>query len=346
MPFAIVAIILLAWYVTEPKVERKVAPIDWAGAGLLSAGLTCLLLVVLDGSKHGVSTAAGLASASLAFLVLFVLREHRAEDPILPMDLMARPVIAASLAGSCLIGAILFGIDTYVPLYIQGVQGGDARLAGRALMPLFLTWAFSVAVAAKAVVHRGLRFGCLVGSFFIAAGSIGLVLGATYPAWYRFGFYPGLVLVGLGMGPASLSLILSVQHAVQWGQRGVATGAVIFLRTIGGSLGVGLLGAALGWELAHRLAAAGGSGIDVAAALRPETHAALGPGQLELVQASLGHALRNVYLQMAGLGIGTMLCALGLPDRHATHASAAGGTGTSTPEEDEDDEFALAASEI
>ena len=97
----------------------------------------------------------------MAFLVLFVIREHHAADPILPMDLMVRPVIAASLVGSCLIGAILFGIDTYVPLYIQGVQGGDARLAGRALMPLFLTWAFSVAVAAKAVVHRGLRFGCL-----------------------------------------------------------------------------------------------------------------------------------------------------------------------------------------
>ena len=85
-----------------------------------------------------------------------MIREHRAADPILPMDLMTRPVIAASLVGSCLIGGILFGIDTYIPLYIQGVQGGDARLAGRALMPLFLAWAFSVAVAARAVVHRGL----------------------------------------------------------------------------------------------------------------------------------------------------------------------------------------------
>ncbi len=324
VPFAIAAIVLLAWYVTEPPVARKVAPIDWAGAGLLSAGLSCLLLLVLDGSQHGVAMATGMGGASVALLVLFVWREHRAADPILPMDLMVRPVIAASLAGSCLIGAILFGIDTYVPLYIQGVQGGDARLAGRALMPLFLTWAFSVAVAAKAVVHRGLRFGCMLGSFFIAAGSIGLVLGASFPQWYRFGFYPGLVLVGLGMGPASLSFILSVQHSVQWGQRGVATGAVIFLRTIGGALGVGLLGAALGWELAHRLAAAGASGINITAALRPETHAALGAGELALVQANLGHALRDVYLMMAGLGLGAMLCALGLPDKHATHASAGG----------------------
>jgi EmrB/QacA subfamily drug resistance transporter len=342
VPFALVAIVMLARYVTEPRVDRKVAPIDWAGAGLLSAGLTGLLLLVLDGSQHGVAMASGLLVASVVFLVLFVIREHRAEDPILPMDLMTRPVIAASLVGSCLIGAILFGIDTYIPLYIQGVQGGDARLAGRALMPLFLTWAFSVAIAAKAVVHRGLRFGCLVGSFFIAIGSLGLVLGAVFPKWYHFGFYPGLVLVGLGMGPASLSFILSVQHSVKWGQRGVATGAVIFLRTIGGALGVGLLGAALGWELAHRLAAAGATGVDVTAALRPETHRFLGAGQLAMVQANLGHALRDVYLQMAALAVGSMLCAFWLPNKHETHATAA----ESGREEGADEGFAVAASEM
>ena len=104
------------------------------------------------------------------------------------------------------------------------------------------------------------------------------------------------------MGPTSLSFILSVQHSVKWGQRGVATGAVIFLRTIGGAMGVGLLGAALGWELAHRLAAAGATGINITAALRPETHQFLSAGQLAIVQANLGHALRDVYIQMAALG--------------------------------------------
>jgi hypothetical protein len=189
------------------------------------------------------------------------------------MDLMTRPTIAASLAGSCLIGGVLFGIDTYVPLYIQGVRGGTATLAGRTLSPLFLSWAFSVAVAAKAVVHRGFRFGGMVGSTFITVGSLGLVIGALFPDWSRACFLVGLILVGLGMGPTSLSFILAVQHTVTWGQRGVATGAAIFLRTIGGAIGVGLLGATLGWELAHRLAQAGASGIDVTAALRPETHA-------------------------------------------------------------------------
>ncbi len=91
----------------------------------------------------------------------------------------------------------------------------------------------------------------------IALGNLILVGGAVFPEWSRPWFIVGLAVCGLGMGPTSLSFILAVQHAVSWGQRGVATGAVIFLRTIGGAIGVGLLGATLGWELAHRLARAG-----------------------------------------------------------------------------------------
>ncbi len=342
VPFAIIAIVMLAWYVKEPVVNRKVAPIDWAGAGLLTGGLASLLLVVLDGSRQGAAVSTAILGASIVLLTLFVFRERQAADPILPMDLMMRPTIAASLVGSCLIGAILFGIETYIPLYVQGVQGGDARLAGQMLMPLFMSWAISVAVAAKAVVHRGFRFGAMIGSSLITLGALGLFLGALYPAWYRYGFFPGLILVGLGMGPTSLSLILAVQHAVTWGQRGVATGAVIFLRTIGGALGVGVLGAALGWELAYRLAAAGGSGIDVTAALRPETHKLLTPEQLAIVQVQLGRTLRDVYLQMATLGIATMFCALWLPNKHQTHAAP----DTEHRDELEDEGLAVAASEM
>jgi MFS family permease len=241
-----------------------------------------------------------------------------AADPILPMDLMVRPTIAASLVGSFLVGAILFGLDTYVPLFIQGVRGGDATWAGRALMPLFLAWAVSVAVAARAVVHFGFRRGALIGSALVAAGNLILVGGANFPAWSQPWFILGLTVCGLGMGPTSLSFVLAVQHAVSWGQRGVATGAVIFLRTIGGAIGVGLLGATLGWGLAHRLARTGATGIDVVAALRPETHASLSSAQLALVQSNLGLTLRDIYLQMTILAIGSVVCAFWLPGKHAT----------------------------
>ena len=99
-----------------------------------------------------------------------------------------------------------------------------------------------------------------------------------------------------GHGPASLSFILAVQHAVSWGQRGVATGAVIFFRTIGGAIGVGILGGALGWELGHLLVASGATGIDVRRTcgrrphqlLSPENLAA-GPGQARHLAARRLH---------------------------------------------------------
>ena len=195
------------------------------------------------------------------------------------MDLMIRPVIAASVVASLLFGGILFGVDTYVPLFMQGVRGATPRQAGQALTPLFLAWAISVAFAARAVVRWGFRRAGMLGAGLVAVGMIGLVAGAM--------FRPGAgvrspwrsSIVGTGMGPASLSFILAVQHAVSWGQHGVATGAVIFFRTIGGAIGVGILGGALGLELGHLLIAAGATGIDVGTALRPETHHLLSPGR-------------------------------------------------------------------
>ena len=288
VPFAVAALLMLSLSLHERVERRTVAPIDWAGAGLLTTGLSALLLIVLDGSSLGMRIDLLLAGLTAMLLIGFVVRELHAEDPILPMDLMIRPTIAASVLGNFLMGGILFGIETYVPLFIQGVRGGDARQAGQALTPLFLSWAVSVAFAAPAVVRFGFRRAGIFGAGLVVMGVTGLIVGAMFPDWTRLAFTLALVVVGMGMGPTSLSFILAVQHAVSWGQRGVATGAVIFFRTIGGAIGVGLLGGALGWELSHLLNLAGATSIDVGAALRPETHYQLTPEYLALVQSVLG----------------------------------------------------------
>jgi multidrug resistance protein len=345
VPFAVAAIVMLYFFVSEPYVERKVAPIDWAGAVLLTSGMSILLWIVLDGSRQGVVTGLVAIGLSVGLLVLFVFRERVAADPILPLDLMAQPTIAASLAGSFLVGGILFGLETYVPLFIQGVRGGDATSAGRSLMPLFLAWAISVAVAARAIVHFGFRRGGMVGASLVATGNLILVSGAIFPAWSSLLFIVGLAICGLGMGPTSLSFVLAVQHAVSWGQRGAITGSAIFLRTIGGAVGVGILGATVGWGLAQRLAHAGATGIDVVAALRPETHEQLSNAQLTLVQASLGSTLRDVYLLLTLMGLGCLVCALWLPDRAQTLARSQLHE-RAVDEDDDDKGLAVAASEF
>ena len=182
VPFAVTAILLLVYYVSEPAVERTVAPIDWAGAALLTTGLSAILWVVLDGSRRAGIVNLSLLAASAILLMLFVIREHHAADPILPLDLMTRPVIGTSLIGSLFFGGILFGLDTYVPLYVQGVRGGNATSSGLALMPLFLSWAISVAFAARALVHHGFRRAGLIGSGLVVIGLLTLVIGASFPA--------------------------------------------------------------------------------------------------------------------------------------------------------------------
>ncbi len=239
----------------------------------------------------------------------FVAVERSAADPILPPDLFVQPAIAAAIAGSFLIGALLFGIDTYVPLYVQGVLGGKATEAGEVITPLFFSWAISVAVAAKVVVRFGFRTTAVVGMGVIALGMAGLALGADRPADAVWLFKVSLVVTGLGFGPASLSCILGVQNAVDWNRRGAATGAVTFSRVLGGALGVGVLGATLAFEFGRRLASSGATGLDIVAALRPETHALLTPEQLRLVQDALGRTLRDVFLQMFALAVVAIFCA-------------------------------------
>jgi len=322
VPFAAVSAWILITQVQETVEEREVLPIDWPGAGLLTAGSTLLLLAVLRGEIQ--SAAAGILQAFFAvgLLALFVWRELRAADPVLPLDLLREPHIAAAIAGSFLIGALLFGIDTYIPLFVQGVKGGDAVVAGATITPLFLSWSISVAVAAKVVVRLGFRRTAVFGSVLIALGSLGLALGTANPGWSGPLFLGGMTVIGLGMGPTSLSYILGVQNAVPWGRRGAATAAVIFFRTMGGALGVGALGASLAITLGQRLRLT--PGIDVAAALRPETHARLAPEALAAVRRALGGSLRDVFIEMSVLAALAIVCSLGLQGGRATSHDDAG----------------------
>lgn len=321
VPFAAVSSWILVARVREPKMVREVRPIDWAGAGLLTAASTVLLSVVLRGGGQSLVTGLALVAIGLGLLGLFVRNERRAADPLLPIDLLLTPNILASVAGSFMIGALLFGIDTFIPLFVQGVRGGSATVAGRTLTPLFLSWSASVMVAAWVVRPLGFRRTALGGSAMIAAGAAALVVGASRPHLAAYLFFGGLLVVGLGMGPTSLSFILDVQNSVARDRRGTATSAVMFARMMGGALGVGVLGAVLGLELAGRLV--GQHGIDVAAALRPETHGQLTAAQLTTVQAALGRSLRDVFVVMAGIAATTLVCSVGLRGGRAeSHADA------------------------
>ena len=312
VPFSVVASWVLIQFVHETVKRDRPQTIDWPGAALLASGSTLLLLTILGGSSSSTLRVSAFLTLAVALLAVFVLVERRVKDPILPPDLFVQRSIAAAIAGSFLIGALMFAIETYVPLYVQGVLGGKATEAGAVITSLFLAWAISVAVAAKVVIRFGFRTTALVGMTLIALGMAGLAVGAMFPSWSVRIFQVSLAVTGVGFGPASLSCILNVQNEVDWNRRGVATGAIQFFRTLGGAVGVGALGATLAFEFGRRLLAAEAGTIDIVAALRPETHDRLTPDQLALVQAALGQTLRDVFWQMFALALLGMACAANL----------------------------------
>jgi MFS family permease len=313
VPFALVSAWILIRHVHETIEPRKVAPIDVVGAVLLALGSVVLLLAVLKGVAVSWSWTVSLLVLAGFMLGSFLVWEQIATDPVLPLDLILSAHLGPAIAGSFLSGALLFGLDTYIPLYVQGVLGGSATEAGRMITPLFLSWAVSAAVAAQVVGRLGFRRTAVAGTVLITTGTLGVTLGAARPGSAMLLFAAGMVVIGMGMGPTSLSFVLAVQNAVDWGRRGAATGAVIFFRMMGGALGVGTLGAVLGYGLAQRLLATpAGAGIDVTAALRPETHARLTIDQLRVVQDALGLALRDVFFQIVALAVLAILCSVGL----------------------------------
>jgi hypothetical protein len=244
--------------------------------------------------------------------------ELRVEEPILPIDLFFNRTVLASICGTFVIGALLFVIEVYLPLYVQGVLGGSALQSGVQLTPLLVSWSISVIVAAKAVVAFGFRIASTVGSILVTLGLGVIVLGTFDAGSTDRCFLVGMALVGVGMGPLSLSFILAVQNAVPWNRRGVATGAISYFRTMGGSLIVALFGAMLAAQLVRELPAR----IDVAAALRPESHERLPVEDLALVRTALKHSLRDIFIGSWVVASLCLICSLNLPQTSApTHPS-------------------------
>ncbi len=316
VPFGVMAAYVLVAHFQENVQRREIKPIDWQGSTLLALGTTTLLLAVLNGPGRSWEISAVLLALAIMSLAGFLAWQRRAPDPVLPLELLRDGPIIASILGGFMIGLLLFGLDTYIPLYVQGVLGRTATEAGKVITPLFLSWSISVAVAAKVVVRFGFRSSAVVGTCLIAAGMLAIVVGASMPAWAGPIFVAGMLVIGLGMGPTSLSYILAVQNAVSWNRRGVATGLLAFFRTIGGALGVALLGAALGLELSHRIAGT----TDVAIALRPESLKSFGPEALQTVRLALGSSLRDVFLLMLATTLLGLACAMPLPTGTARNA--------------------------
>jgi MFS family permease len=314
LPLGVIAFALVAATMVESRSPRP-DPLDVRGALLMAGGITALLLSVLQkagGAALSPAARAGLLAGGVAALALFAREQARLEHPLIPPDLFRHARTVAPYASAAVLGTTIFGVDTFVPLFVQGARRGTAVAAGAVVTPVVLMWAVSATFAARAVVAFGFRRTAQLGAVLVVLGFCGLVACALLDAPVGT-ITATCALIGCGLGPSSMSQVLAIQHAADERHRGVATSLVPFFRAVGGALGVGALGALLAARLSARL----GPAAEAAGALLARGHAAVAVSGLdaETFRAGLESALLPVFVVLLVVSILNVAIASSFP-RH------------------------------
>jgi EmrB/QacA subfamily drug resistance transporter len=239
--------ILAAWMLIRSlheKVERVRRRIDYLGSVTLTVGSTLLILGLLEGGQawpwNSVASVA-ILSGGVLILVLFVLVERRVAEPVLPLWIFTRPVLVASSVVGLMVGAVLMGLTTYVPTFVQGALGAGPLVAGFALATLTIGWPIAAAQSGRLYLRLGFRTTALIGSGIVLVGSaLAVLLGIDSAVWQVAAV---CFIVGLGMGLVASPTLIAAQSSVPWRERGVVTGANMFFRSIGSAVGVAVFGA-------------------------------------------------------------------------------------------------------
>ncbi len=309
VPFGLLSAWMLQRWLREEK-ARTEHRLDVLGTVSLTAAVTLLLLALIEGPESwGWSDPRTLAllAGSAAGLAVFFWQERRAPEPMLPLDLFRNRLIAVASAGNVLLGALLFSITAYVPMFGQGVLGGTAVDAGTILAPILIGWPIASTLAGRMLLKVGYRAMSTGGAILGVAGSLLLVRAAA--ATSRLEIMAAMLIIGLGLGFVSMPYLLGVQSAVPWQRRGVATSSVQFFRNIGGALAVAALGALLN----ARLQAVAGPGADANAVLDPALRASVAPATLDHLTAALLHGLQAVFVALAVLSVIGLVVAVLFP---------------------------------
>ena len=309
IPFGLLSAFLLVIFFNE-KVERKKLSLDYIGTLTLTGGIVALLFALLQGGTNWAWNSLpsiALFALSALLLVLFIYQENRAPEPILPLTLFKNRIIAISSIGGVILGVIMFGITSYVPLFVQGVKGGTATSAGVTLGPLLIAWPISSTLSGKIIIRFGYRFTAVMGASFATVG-VGMVTLFHMDTGLPY-IVVSMLIIGTGLGLMSTAFVIAVQNAVPWNLRGVATASTQFVRTMGGTVGVAVMGTILNAQMALHFIPIFAHYSDVLARLpkglapsnvllTPDVRSTLSIDLLSQLQTALAQSLFWIYALM------------------------------------------------
>lgn len=226
------------------RVERRRPVIDYWGSTLLAIGVGLVILGALEGGRAWAwgspASVAVLGAGGLA-LIGFVLVERRAAEPVLPLWIFRRRLLVSSGLMAVAVGAILLGLSSYLPAYVQEVLGLGPLVAGFSLGALTLGWPIAASLSGRVYLRFGFRTCASIGAILVLFGSSLLLLLDQHSSVYEVAAF-GLI-IGLGMGLTASPTLIAAQSSVGWGERGVVTASNVFLRSSGSAVGVAVFGA-------------------------------------------------------------------------------------------------------
>ena len=269
VPFAIAAFAVLQKTLDLPRHRREVK-LDYAGAALIAGGASALLIwVSLAGQQYDWISwqSATLVGLGLALIGAAIAVERRVSEPLIPLNLFSRRTVVLAVIASIAVGIAMFGTSVFLSQYMQIARGKSPTESGLLTIPMVVGLFTASTVIGRRVSRTG-RY-----KPFMLAGTALLTLGLALmgtldetTSLVELGAF--MVLVGAGLGMLMQNLVLVVQNAVPHSEIGSGSSLIAFFRSMGGAVGVSVLGALLAHKVTTSLPAGGGQ----ARALDPGSH--------------------------------------------------------------------------
>ncbi|SFS70660.1 MDR family MFS transporter [Paenibacillus sp. BC26] len=325
LPFGIFAAIILSMALKESKSSEKKS-IDWGGASTLTGAVVAFLLAIELGgsgpSEGGIKHYAwnspqilGLFGASLLLILIFIWIESKVKEPIIPLKLFKLQAISVSSIVGFMMGMGMFGAITYIPLYSQAVIGTSASNSGYILTPLMLSLILSSIIGGILIKKLSYRTIVMTAMAIMTVGYLFMSQMDVNTTSLELILY--MIIIGFGMGALMPVLTIAAQSAVGHELRGVATSTTQFTRSIGGTVGVAIMGVIMTNNMTSGIKDIQGNFTDIPAdklgqfanpqsLLQPEVKAQIPDKLLAALQGILSDAITSVFV------IGIVVVLIGL----------------------------------
>lgn len=334
---------VVSYFALDLPFPRRTARLDIAGAALLALTIGGLMIALEVGGKNGWGEPTVLAMfvGVVVGLVLFVLVERRAIEPMIPLHLFGnRVVLMCVISGTCA-GTIAYGAGQFLPLYFQDSLFVSPTESGLRMLPQMIGVTMGTFGIGRLILWTG-RYKSfpVVGSAVAAAGALAIsfITGSTPYAWLI------APMIGLGFGMAAVFTTTSIatQNAVEFRDLGVATATIMFFRMLGGAVGLAVFGTILNATIRREIPRRMGISADAASDLirEPSSIAALPPASRDAVAETLASGVGQIYLVSAVVMVVGLVAAVLMPEQplrpraglsDALEQAAAGSAGAAAP---------------